>query len=50
MFEEFKKFAIKGNIIDMAVGIIIGTAFNKIVSSIVNDIVMPCIQFNNRQN
>ena len=43
MFEEFKKFAIKGNVIDLAVGIIIGTAFGKIVSSLVADIIMPPI-------
>ena len=40
---EFKKFAIKGNVMDMAVGIIIGGAFGKIVSSFVNDIIMPPI-------
>ncbi len=40
---EFKTFALKGNVIDMAVGIVIGLAFGKIVSSIVNDIVMPPI-------
>jgi len=39
--QEFKEFAVKGNAVDMAVGIIIGTAFNKIVSSLVNDIIMP---------
>ena len=38
---EFKEFAVKGNMVDMAVGIIIGGAFGKIVSSLVNDIVMP---------
>jgi len=43
MFEEFKKFAVKGNVMDMAVGIIIGTAFGKIVSSFVADIIMPPI-------
>ncbi len=43
MFQEFKKFAIKGNAIDMAVGIIIGAAFGKIVSSLVSDVVMPPI-------
>lgn len=43
MFEEFKKFAIKGNVLDMAVGIIIGAAFGKIVSSFVADIIMPPI-------
>lgn len=40
---EFKEFAIKGNAVDMAVGVIIGAAFGKIVSSIVNDIIMPPI-------
>ncbi|OQB15184.1 MAG: Large-conductance mechanosensitive channel [Firmicutes bacterium ADurb.Bin193] len=39
--EDFKKFAFKGNVLDMAVGIIIGGAFGKIVSSVVNDIIMP---------
>lgn len=39
--QEFKNFAIKGNMIDMAVGIIIGTAFNKVVNTIVNKVVMP---------
>jgi large conductance mechanosensitive channel len=38
---EFKAFAMKGNVVDMAVGIIIGAAFGKIVSSMVNDIIMP---------
>lgn len=41
MFEEFKKFAFKGNVIDMAVGVIIGGAFSKIVTSVVNDVIMP---------
>lgn len=41
--KEFKEFAIKGNVIDMAVGVIIGGAFGKIVSSLVNDIIMPAI-------
>ena len=40
---EFKTFAMKGNVVDMAVGIIIGGAFGKIVSSFVNDIIMPPI-------
>lgn len=40
-FNEFKAFAMKGNVMDMAVGIIIGAAFGKIVTSIVNDIIMP---------
>ncbi|MCH2546077.1 MAG: large-conductance mechanosensitive channel protein MscL [Alphaproteobacteria bacterium] len=43
MMAEFKEFAVKGNVIDMAVGIIIGAAFGKIVNSIVNDIVMPVV-------
>ncbi|MDX9873948.1 MAG: large-conductance mechanosensitive channel protein MscL [Spongiibacteraceae bacterium] len=43
ILQEFKEFAVKGNVIDMAVGIIIGTAFTKIVSSLVADVVMPPI-------
>ncbi|HEX4129462.1 MAG TPA: large-conductance mechanosensitive channel protein MscL [Pirellulales bacterium] len=43
LYDEFKKFAMRGNVIDMAVGIIIGAAFGKIVSSLVTDIVMPPI-------
>jgi large conductance mechanosensitive channel len=43
VFEEFKKFAMRGNVVDMAVGIIIGAAFGKIVSSAVNDLIMPVI-------
>ena len=43
MMKEFKEFAIKGNMIDLAVGMIIGTAFNKIVSSLVNDMIMPLL-------
>lgn len=39
--QEFKAFAVKGNVVDMAVGIIIGAAFGKIVSSFVNDVIMP---------
>lgn len=39
--KEFREFAVKGNVIDLAVGIIIGAAFTKIVSSLVNDIIMP---------
>lgn len=42
-FEEFKKFALRGNVVDLAVGIIIGTAFGKIVSSLVSDVIMPPI-------
>ena len=41
MFKEFKEFATKGNVLDMAVGIIIGAAFGKIVNSLVEDIIMP---------
>ena len=41
--QEFKEFALKGNVMDMAIGIIIGGAFGKIVSSLVNDIIMPPI-------
>lgn len=44
-FQDFKKFIAKGNIFDMAVGLIIATAFNKIVSSLVNDIIMPLFIF-----
>ena len=43
MLSESKKFAVKGNVVDMAVGIIIGAAFGKIVTSLVNDIIMPPI-------
>lgn len=43
MWEEFKKFAVKGNVMDLAVAVIIGGAFGKIVSSLVNDLVMPII-------
>jgi large conductance mechanosensitive channel len=43
LVDEFKAFAMKGNVVDMAVGIIIGAAFGKIVSSIVNDVIMPPI-------
>ena len=42
-FEEFKAFAMRGNVIDMAVGVVIGGAFGKITTSIVNDIIMPLI-------
>ena len=41
MFKEFKEFAFKGNVIDLAVGVIIGGAFGKIVTSLVNDVLMP---------
>jgi len=43
MLKEFKEFAMRGNVLDMAVGIIIGTAFGRIVTSLVNDIIMPPI-------
>jgi len=43
MFKEFKAFAMRGNVVDMAVGIVIGGAFGKIVSSFVNDVIMPPI-------
>ena len=43
MLKEFKEFAVKGNAIDMAVGLVIGAAFGKIVTSLVNDIIMPPI-------
>ena len=43
MFEEFKKFAVRGNVVDLAVGVIIGASFTGIVTSLVNDIVMPPI-------
>ncbi len=41
MFKEFREFAVKGNVVDMAVGIIIGAAFGKIVNSFVSDVLMP---------
>lgn len=41
MFKEFKEFAVKGNVIDLAVGVVIGGAFGKIVTSLVNDLIMP---------
>ncbi len=43
MLREFKEFALKGNVIDLAVGVIIGGAFGKIITSLVNDIIMPLI-------
>jgi large conductance mechanosensitive channel len=45
MVKEFKEFAMRGNVVDMAVGIVIGAAFGKIVSSLVNDVIMPPIGF-----
>jgi len=43
LFEEFKNFALKGNVIDLAIGVIIGAAFGKIVNSLVKDIIMPFV-------
>ncbi|MGR3775531.1 large conductance mechanosensitive channel protein MscL [Bacillus paramycoides] len=43
MWNEFKKFALKGNVMDLAVGVVIGGAFGKIVSSLVGDVIMPLI-------
>src|SRR5512143_2161700 len=43
MFKEFKEFAMRGNVVDMAIGIVIGAAFGKIVSSLVADVIMPPI-------
>ncbi|HMJ42116.1 MAG TPA: large conductance mechanosensitive channel protein MscL [Pseudolabrys sp.] len=43
MLEEFKKFALRGNVVDLAVGVIIGAAFGSIVSSLVGDVIMPVI-------
>lgn len=43
ILKEFKEFAMKGNVIDLAIGVVIGAAFGKIISSLVNDIVMPVI-------
>jgi large conductance mechanosensitive channel len=45
IFKEFKEFATRGNVIDMAVGVIIGAAFGKIVTSLVNDLLMPPIGY-----
>lgn len=41
MLQEFREFAVKGNVVDMAIGVIIGGAFGKIVTSLVNDVIMP---------
>src|SRR5246127_3371293 len=43
MFSEFKKFVMRGNVLDLAIGVIIGAAFGKIVASMVNDVLMPVI-------
>lgn len=45
MFKEFKEFAMRGNVMDLAVGVIIGGAFGKIVDSVVNDLVMPVVSW-----
>ncbi|MBC8530588.1 large-conductance mechanosensitive channel protein MscL [Christensenellaceae bacterium NSJ-53] len=45
LWQEFKDFAFKGNVVDMAVGVVIGGAFGKIVSSIVSDLIMPAIGY-----
>ena len=43
MLQEFKKFAMRGNVVDLAIGVIIGAAFGKIIDSLVNDVIMPII-------
>ena len=43
MLQEFKKFALRGNVVDLAIGVIIGAAFGKIISSLVADLIMPLI-------
>ena len=43
LLKEFKEFAVKGNVVDMAVGVIVGGAFGKIVTSLVNDVIMPLV-------
>ena len=45
MLQEFKEFAMRGNVVDLAVGVVIGAAFGKIVASLVNDVIMPAIGF-----
>jgi large conductance mechanosensitive channel len=45
IFKEFKEFAMRGNVVDLAVGVIIGGAFGKIITSLVNDLIMPPIGF-----
>ncbi len=45
MWKKFKEFAFKGNVLDMAVGVVVGTAFSKIVNSLVADIIMPLVGF-----
>lgn len=43
IIDEFKEFAFKGNVVDMAIGVVVGTAFSKIVTSLVNDMIMPVL-------
>lgn len=45
MVSEFKEFAMRGNVVDLAVGVVIGTAFGKIVASLVNDLIMPAVGY-----
>ena len=45
MVTEFKEFAMRGNVVDLAVGVVIGAAFGKIVASLVNDIIMPMVGY-----
>jgi large conductance mechanosensitive channel len=45
LFDEFKKFAFKGNVVDLAIGVVIGAAFGKIVDSLVKNVIMPTISF-----
>ncbi len=48
LMSEFKEFAVKGNVMDLAVGVIIGGAFGKIVDSVVSDLIMPMVGNNNK--
>ena len=50
IIKEFKEFAMRGNVVDLAVGVIIGAAFGKIVTSLVNDIIMPPIGYLDRRD
>ena len=43
MWKEFREFAMKGNVVDLAIGVVIGGAFSKIVTSLVNDLIMPLV-------
>ena len=45
IFKEFREFAVRGNVVDLAIGVIVGAAFGKIVDSLVKDIVMPIVNF-----